>query len=109
MYQIRKLRHVFLSASGGVLLTAFLIAASAVATQSGAERLGGALFMLVFWTAGIFGAFFDRLLGMKSYWMPNGFGFLAAIVFDVIVLSILTCSVLWLIEQFRHAGDLDDV
>ncbi len=90
------------------MLTLSLFAASAIANRSGAHRLGGALFMLVFWTAGIFGQFFDWLIGTESVWLPNPFGFLAAFVFDVVVFSFLTCTVLWLVQQFRHAADLED-
>jgi hypothetical protein len=108
-YRVRRLRRAMLSASGGVLLTALLFTTSAIATRLGALRLSSALFMLLFWTAGIFGSFFDWFFGTKSYWLPNSYGFLAALVFDIFVLSLFSCGLLWLVEQFRHVGDLDDV
>ncbi len=99
--------HLLLSVAGGVLITALLIAASVAANRTGNERLGGALFVVVFWTWGIFGSIFDSILGTESYWMPNPVGLVMCLLFNVLLYSVLSYVLLWVIREFRYAGRVD--
>ena len=96
--------RLFLSVAGGIHITILLIVASVLANLAGSARLGWVLLMIVFWSAGIFGALFDTLTGTKSYWMPHPLGFGAAFILNTIICSILTYIVLWFVEDFRSTG-----
>ena len=95
--------HLLLSVAGGILIPAFLVIAGFAANRAGYERLGNVLLIVVFWTWGIFGAFFDMLQRTQSGWLPNPIGLVASFLFSVVLFSLASYILLWVVREYRYA------
>ena len=97
-------RRIVLACAVGLLITGVLGVANNVAMRAGYVRLGNALFQIVLWSWPIFGVFFDALFPMEhSQLSPHPWGGYAALIFTVILFSLLTYTGL-LITTSRRAS-----
>jgi hypothetical protein len=98
----RSWKHLLASICGGVSIIVLLWVLNRLAAGQNNGRLMNASFMLLLGTWPIFGAFFDKVTGTDSVWMPNSLGLPFALLFDLIFYSGFCYCILWLLARFRE-------
>lgn len=89
------LKRLAFSILAGASITTSLGVANYVAMRLGYERLGNAMFKVALWSWPIFGAFFDVVAPIEhSRFSPHPWGGYAALLFDVILFSLISYAVL---------------
>jgi hypothetical protein len=96
-------KRLLVSVAGGVSIIILLFAVNGIAARLNNGPWMNTSFMLLLWTWGIFGSFFDKVTGTQSVWLPNVLGLPFTFLFDLIVFSGFCYCILWVVAQFRKA------